>query len=241
MAVTPIIGAPDWAASQASPWVSENKAKRMIEALARSGIIEDRDLAAPPGACADGACYLIAGSPTGLWAGHAGELALSIGANAAGGWYFIVVAVEGVELWVRDENIRIRHTGAAWVNTASFGTPFEFTVAASDEVTPLVIAAAAITFEWPVNVSLTAIYAFVTGAADSSGPVEVDVNDDGVSMFTTRPTIDPAEHSSRDAAIPAVLTANPLACAAGSVMTVDIEAPGDGATGLKITFIGTRT
>ena len=36
---TPIVGAPDWSAAQATPWVTENKAFRMVEAMARRGII----------------------------------------------------------------------------------------------------------------------------------------------------------------------------------------------------------
>lgn len=116
MTTTPITGAPDWSGPQASPWLVENQAKRMIEAVARAGVIEDRDLSAAPGSCADGACYLVAATPGGgdPWEGQAGKLAVAVGANAASGWYFLTVAVEGVTLWVRDEDIRITHTGSAW-------------------------------------------------------------------------------------------------------------------------------
>lgn len=116
MTTTPLIGAPDWAASQASPWNPENQSKRMIEALARSAIIEDRDLTAPPGSCADGACYLVKATATGAWATYDGKLAIAVGANAASGWYFVTVATEGVTLYVKDEDIRILYDGSAWTS-----------------------------------------------------------------------------------------------------------------------------
>lgn len=236
---TPGVNAPDWDAAQGTPWLTENKAKRMIEALARAGVVEDRDLTAPPGSCGDGACYLVKATATGLWAGHAGEMAIAVGTNAASGWYFVPVAKEGTLLWIKDEDVRIRYSGSAWVNDVT-GIPFIFEVAASDEATALSVTAAAVTFEWPADVLVTAIYSFITGAAASSGPVMVDVNDDGVSLFSTRPMIDIGENSSRNGTVPAVLTTPAgVTVLAGSVMTVDIDEPGDSATGLKITFIGT--
>jgi len=234
---TPLVGAPDWAAAQASPWTTENKAKRMIEALARSGIVQDRDLTAPPGACSDGHCYLVKATATGLWATHDGEMAIAVGTNASSGWYFVTVALEGVELYICDENIKITYSGSAWVSGA-LGGPFEMLVAASDQSTALTAGVAKMTFEWPVGVTLSAVYAFVNNASDSSGEIQVDVNDDGVSIFSTKITLDPAERTSRTALVPAVIS-NPNIVAA-SVMTIDIDDPGDDAYGLVLTFIGTR-
>lgn len=116
---TPIIGATDWAAEVESPWVIVNKMARMLESMARHGIVEDRDLTAPPGSCSDGACYLIAAGATGAWASHDGQMAIAVGGNASNGWYFVVVALEGVTLGVRDENIDIRHNGTGWVTSGS--------------------------------------------------------------------------------------------------------------------------
>ena len=117
----PITGGPEWAAAQATPWFTVNEALRYLDAFAVKSIIQDRDLTAPPGTCADGARYLIAASPTGLWAGQAGKLAIALGVNATNGWLFVTVAVEGTELWVRDEDILIRYDGAAWVTVTSGG------------------------------------------------------------------------------------------------------------------------
>lgn len=119
--VLPITGGPEWAASQASPWVTVNEAMRYLDAFASRSIIQDRNLTAPPGSCADGDRYLIAATATGLWAGQDGKLAIALGANAANGWLFVTVAVEGTELWVRDEDLLIRYDGSAWVPVTSGG------------------------------------------------------------------------------------------------------------------------
>lgn len=111
---TPILGAPDWAAAQASPWLTVNQALRIIEAMARRGIIIDRDLTAPPGSCDDGSCYLVDATATGVWATHDGELAIAVGEDASNGWFFIDVEKEGTVLYVQDENTEIRWTGSQW-------------------------------------------------------------------------------------------------------------------------------
>lgn len=114
----PRTGAGEWASSQASPWETVNLALRLLDAGACRFLIEDRDLTAPPGSCADGACYLVAASPTGDWSGKAGKLAVAIGTNASNGWQFITVAIEGVDLYVRDENITIEYNGSSWITSS---------------------------------------------------------------------------------------------------------------------------
>lgn len=96
-------GAPEWAGSQASPDVTVNEAIRRTEAGANQYLVVDKDLTAPPGSCTDGATYIVGGSPTGAWVGHAGDLAIAVGANAASGWYFRDPA-EGIMAWVQDED-----------------------------------------------------------------------------------------------------------------------------------------
>lgn len=86
-----------------------NEALRKIDALVIPRV-KDRDLATPPGSPAQGDRYLIAGSPTGAWSGQAGKFAYYVGT----GWVF-VAAQDGMELWVDDENIKIRYDGAAWL------------------------------------------------------------------------------------------------------------------------------
>lgn len=234
---TPLIGAPDWEAEQASPWLTENRAKRMIEALARYAVIEDRDLTAPPGSCDDGACYLIAATATGDWAGQDGNMAIAVGEDAASGWYFVDIEQEGVELFVRDEDVKIRWDGAAWVNAFTGGL-YHFQVAASDQITPIETLVDAVVWEQAADVSIEAVYAFVNNGADSSGEIEIDIQQDGVSILSTALTIDPAENSSRNALVPVELDGDPVNLDAGDVMSIDIVNAGDGATGLIITLEG---
>ncbi|WP_363735679.1 DUF2793 domain-containing protein [Sphingobium sp. LMA1-1-1.1] len=119
----PNTGAPMWAGPQASPWDVVNEASFIFDAFASRSIIEDRDLTAPPGSCANGARYLVDATATGAWAGHDGELAIAIGANASNGWYFATVDNHGNQLFVRDEDILIEYDGAAWV-TAPGGVSY---------------------------------------------------------------------------------------------------------------------
>ena len=121
---TPIFALVEWAAAQASPWFAHNQSIRLLEALVRANI-EDRDLAAPPGSCADGAAYLVDTGATGAWAGHDGELAVAVGANASGGWLFADVQHEGFTLWVEDEGVTIEWQAdgspAGWAEVAGGG------------------------------------------------------------------------------------------------------------------------
>ena len=58
-----------------------------------------------------GDLYLVAASPTGDWTGKAGKIALF---GAVGTWYFID-PIEGMEIWVQDEDLKLYYDGAAWV------------------------------------------------------------------------------------------------------------------------------
>lgn len=114
MTTLPKSGATELALSQAVPETAVNEIARHLDAGHSRAIIEDRDLTAPPGTCADGACYLVASSPTGAWSGQTGKLAIAVGTNAANGWLFQAVAVEGFQIYIRDENATIQHDGSAW-------------------------------------------------------------------------------------------------------------------------------
>lgn len=118
----PNTGAPELAQSQALPETTINEATRLLDANVFGAILEDRDLATPPGACADGARYLVAASPTGLWSGKAGMMAIAVGTDASNGWLFQTIAVEGYEIYVRDENAKFRHDGSTWTAISS-GAP----------------------------------------------------------------------------------------------------------------------
>lgn len=125
--------------------------------------------------------------------------------------------------------------GGDGVAKATF--PETLIIAISDETTALTTGTAKVTFRMPWAMTLTSIRASVN-TASTSGVVTVDVNDGGVSVFSTTLTIDATEKTSTTAAVPAVLSDTALADDAE--ITIDIDTAGTGAKGLKVTFIGTR-
>lgn len=81
-----------------------------LNQLVQAGVV-DKDLATPPGSPANEALYIVAGSPTGAWAGKAGQLAYWLTSTNA--WQFIVPR-EGMLVHVNDEDVYYKYTGSAW-------------------------------------------------------------------------------------------------------------------------------
>lgn len=84
--------------------------------------ILDRDLATPPGSPADGTAYIVAGSPTGAWGGHATHLARW--SSVLAGWEFLLPK-SGWRSYVIDEATYVAFNGSAWVLESTllgFGT-----------------------------------------------------------------------------------------------------------------------
>lgn len=135
MTTTPIYALTEWGAAQATPWVPHNIALRALEAAAR-GMVADRDLFDAPGACVDGACYLIDAGTTGgdPWDGHTGKMAVAVGANAVNGWILLTIATEGQILWVDDENLRIQYTSGAWSAFPDVTSLLAVTLTASEAI-----------------------------------------------------------------------------------------------------------
>lgn len=126
----------------------------------------------------------------------------------------------------------------AYVENAVAKQKEAYTVAVSDESTAITTGTAKLTFRMPFAMTLTSVRASLTTASSSGAPA-IDVNDGGVSIFSTTLTIDASEKTSTTATTPAVLSDTSLADDAE--ITIDIDTAGTGATGLKVTFIGTRT
>lgn len=119
-----------------------------------------------------------------------------------------------------------------------------FTVAASDEVTPLSAGTAKLTFRMPFGFTLADIRASLTVAQASGSILTVDVNEGGATILTTKLTIDNGEKTTANgaAAIAAVIGGAGPGLADDAEITIDIDQIGDGtAKGLKLTFIGYRT
>lgn len=110
-------------------------------------------------------------------------------------------------------------------------------IAASDETTALTAGTSKVTFRMPYAFTLTAVRASLS-TASSVDTVTVDINEGGASVLGTKLSIDAGEKTSTTAASAATITDASLADDAE--ITVDVDAAGTGATGLKITLIGRR-
>jgi len=103
------LGLPVIAAAQAQKHVTHNEALRLIDTLVQLAVL-DRDLSAPPGSPNDGERWIVAPSPTGAWAGHAGDIA----AWQDGAWQF-AVPKKGWIAHIDDENARVAWDGSQWM------------------------------------------------------------------------------------------------------------------------------
>jgi hypothetical protein len=117
--------------------------------------------------------------------------------------------------------------------------PVVIQLAASDETSALTTGTAKITFRMPYAMTLSEVRASLTTAQSAGNIFTVDINEAGTSILSTKLTIDNTEKTSTTAATPAVISDTALADDAE--ITIDIDQIGtSGATGLKVTLIGTR-
>lgn len=115
-----------------------------------------------------------------------------------------------------------------------------FILAASDETTDLTTGASKVIFRVPYAFTVTDVRASVSTAPTGS-TIIVDINEAGVSILSTKLTIDVSEETSTTAATPPVISDASLADDAR--ITVDIDQIGSGTAGkgLKVVLIGTKT
>lgn len=110
-------------------------------------------------------------------------------------------------------------------------------IAASDETTALTAGAGKVTFRMPYAMTLTGVRASLTTAQASGSIFTVDINEAGVTILSTKITIDNSEKTSTSAATAPVISDTALADDAE--ITIDIDQVGDGtAKGLKVYLIG---
>jgi hypothetical protein len=99
---------PEIVTAQYSKEITHNAGLAMLDALVQTGVA-DRHLTAPPVSPAEGGVWIPASVATGAWAAHENHLAHYH--NAA--WAFYAPA-EGWRVWVRDEDVTLVWSGAAW-------------------------------------------------------------------------------------------------------------------------------
>jgi hypothetical protein len=122
---------------------------------------------------------------------------------------------------------------------ASNTLPAEWGVAASDEITAITTGTGKITFRMPFAMTVTEVRASVTTAPTGS-TIIIDINEGGVSILSTKLSIDASEKTSTSAASAAVISDSALADDAE--MTVDFDQVGStiAGAGVKILLKGTR-
>lgn len=132
---------------------------------------------------------------------------------------------------------RANHTGTQATATIS-DFPVIIQVAASDETTALTTGTAKLTIRAPSAFTLTGVRASVT-TAPTGATIIVDINEGGVSVLSTKLSIDATEKTSTTAAAAAVISDS--AIADDAELTIDIDQIGStiAGAGLKITLIGT--
>lgn len=129
-------------------------------------------------------------------------------------------------------------TSPAVNNPTGTGWKVVIGVALSDETTAITTGNAKATIRMPHAMTLTEVRANLN-TVSSSGLPTVDINEGGVSILSTKLTIDANELTSTTAATPAVISDASLADDAE--ITFDIDVAGTGAKGLKVWLIGTRS
>jgi uncharacterized protein DUF2793 len=109
MTTTPRLGITQLEEDQALPEAPVNEGVLFLEQGAGYFIVNDKDLATPPGSPTAGDAYIVAAAATGAWAGWEGRIAFYL--NTA---WVDIVPIEGTLAYVQDENQAYRYNGAAW-------------------------------------------------------------------------------------------------------------------------------
>lgn len=133
-----------------------------------------------------------------------------------------------------DDPITLDTTSLTFMSMTSSSTE-NIIIAVGDETTTITTGTAKRTFRMPYAFTLTDVRSSLT-TASSSGLVTVDINEGGVTILSTKLSIDANERTSTTAATAAVISDTSLADDAE--ITIDIDAAGTSAAGLKVTLIG---
>lgn len=107
----------------------------------------------------------------------------------------------------------------------------------SDRVTPLVAATNIMSWPVPFAVTVSEVQAYVVTPNGTGNLVTIDINKNGISILSTKLTIDNTEQNSVTATTPAVIST--ASFAKGDEISIDVDnAGGDGiAAGLIVTLV----
>lgn len=109
-------GLPHILPGQAQKEVYHNEALALVDGILHPAA-ESRGDDVPPASPGAGQCWIVGGAPSGDWTGHADSLAI----RTAGGWRF-VAPVDGMTVWLKDEEYFARWTGAGWLDGELVGS-----------------------------------------------------------------------------------------------------------------------
>jgi hypothetical protein len=115
--------------------------------------------------------------------------------------------------------------------------PAEFCIALPDETTPITAGPAKVTWRAPYAFTITSVRASLS-TASTSGILSVNINENGTSILRTELTIDQGARTSVTAITPVVIS-NP-AVTDDAEITMDVDASGTGAKGLKVWILGRK-
>ena len=232
--------------SQAS--VPANNNARRADILASPAL--SATTAAQPASPTDGDVYIIPSGATGAQWATFDEDDITIFYE---GTWTAFAPPNGMPIFVVDEDANWQFkTGTGWsVESGGGGSAVSsvngdtgvvivaapIIVACSDETTALTTGTAKATFRMPYAFTLTAVRASVTTAPTGSA-LTVDINEGGVSILSTKITIDATEKTSTTAVTPPVISDSALSD--DSEITIDIDTVGStiAGSGLKVTLIG---
>lgn len=235
MSNTPNTGIPYVVEGTLDPAAGLNLALNVVDALLQAEVIS-MALTAPPGGEQDGDTYIVGASPTGAWAGRALDLARFVAEGAF--WQFYDAGAQVRLVLNRADQSLYHYNGLDspnhWERVAP---PVVFTIPVGDLVTSLTTGAGKAYLRAPFAFTLDEVRASLL-TASASGNVTVDINEAGVSVLSTKLSIDATEKTSLTAATPAVIS--DAAIANDAEITVDIDAAGVTAAGLVVMLIGRR-
>lgn len=124
---TPNFQLPYLFVNQANKEITHNRALVMIDAALQLRVL-DKDLSTPPASPVDGDAYIAASGATGLWSGHATEIAVWV---AESGVWMFAVPKTGYRAYVVDEGLFYQFNGFAWIGGVSSNASATDTVTAS--------------------------------------------------------------------------------------------------------------
>ena len=141
-----------------------------------------------------------------------------------------------------DSESKLRHlslAGGMFISGTTLSVPVEIGIACSDETTALTTGTAKATFRMPFPMNLTEVRASSTVAPAGSNLI-VDINEAGVSVLSTKLSIDANEKTSTTAATAAVISDSALADDAEITIDIDQIGATTAGAGLKVWLIGVR-